>query len=284
MSIRLEELSQVLFELFNPAFEPVYVAVTTLGDTAVLVALLAITYWALDRRPSTLRTMSIVFLGLAVVVTLKGFFAASRPDVALIEIHGYGFPSGHALGATVVYGALAIERNWLSDRRKLAGVVTLVGAIGLSRVALRVHYLGDVLIGFAIGLVVLAAANRYMPDDPRPGFAIGGLLGIVAVLLTSGGANSIAVVAASIAGLIATSLYATTLSLPALSSQREGLALTAVGLPLVAAAKVGPRFLPLFPGVAGVDEFLMVMVIFLLPFAYERLGVSKDFGRGSETR
>ena len=76
----------------------------------------------------------------------------------MITEHTYSFPSGHALQGTVLYGAisylLAIRfprfANWL-----YGGAMLLVGAIGLSRLYLGVHWPLDVVAGWIIGFLWL---------------------------------------------------------------------------------------------------------------------------------
>jgi undecaprenyl-diphosphatase len=76
---------------------------------------------------------------------------------------GKSFPSGHAMSATVTYGALALvflpalPRRWRPVA--LCGVVLLVLAIGTSRLFLGVHFVSDVVGGFVLGLAWLAAST-----------------------------------------------------------------------------------------------------------------------------
>ncbi|MEW2526636.1 phosphatase PAP2 family protein [Streptomyces sp. NPDC047071] len=87
------------------------------------------------------------------------------------------FPSGHALTATVVCGLLL----WLLRRRAVGpavwrtavavAVVSVVG-VGLTRVWLGVHWASDVVAGWLIGALVVAAAialyDRYAPAARPP--------------------------------------------------------------------------------------------------------------------
>jgi membrane protein DedA with SNARE-associated domain/membrane-associated phospholipid phosphatase len=83
-----------------------------------------------------------------------------RPSGALVETAGSSFPSGHAAYAIVwVAIAVALARGvpGLAGR---AGVLTIAlvfaAAIGLTRVVLQVHYLTDVLAGWALGATIFA--------------------------------------------------------------------------------------------------------------------------------
>jgi len=102
--------------------------------------------------------------------TFKHLFQRVRPE----HVHGYvdpdgwSFPSGHASAALAVYGVACYLVLRFSPPRWhsycLAGTAALVTAIGVSRILLQVHYLSDVVAGFALSLawlaLCLAAAER----------------------------------------------------------------------------------------------------------------------------
>jgi undecaprenyl-diphosphatase len=89
---------------------------------------------------------------------LKHYFQRARPAVAemLRRAHGYSFPSGHAMGATVVFGALSYLAfrtavHWRWKTASLALGLTTILAVALSRVYLGVHWISDVGAGIACG-------------------------------------------------------------------------------------------------------------------------------------
>ncbi len=87
--------------------------------------------------------------------------ARSGPETWSSSFHGYGFPSGHTMAATLLYGALAAcAFPMLATRRVRAGAVfgaiALVGLVAFSRLALGAHYLSDVVAAAAAGLAWLA--------------------------------------------------------------------------------------------------------------------------------
>ena len=68
----------------------------------------------------------------------------------------YSYPSGHALGSTILYGFLSYllatrypQFSWLIYA--LAGI--LIFAIGLSRLYLGVHWSTDIIGGYCIGFL-----------------------------------------------------------------------------------------------------------------------------------
>lgn len=146
---------------------------THLGDSAFLAVLVVLFYWFFDSLDTERKSAAFVFAAgvgcLALTVGLKGVIARPRPpqEVALVAETGYSFPSAHAVGATVVYGLLAVVsdtgKRW--QRFVVAGVLTVV--IASSRVVIGVHYPGDVVAGVVVGTVYLAVVLRYFRDAER---------------------------------------------------------------------------------------------------------------------
>jgi len=100
---------------------------------------------------------------------LKLYFARGRPDIAemLRQARGYSFPSGHAMGSTVVFGALSYlafrtATQWRWKAAAVALGATIVLAVSLSRVYLGVHWISDVVAGIAAGtLWVVVSTMAY---------------------------------------------------------------------------------------------------------------------------
>jgi membrane-associated phospholipid phosphatase len=97
---------------------------------------------------------------------LKVLFARARPDMAdaLWRSTSYSFPSGHAMGSLVVFGALAYlvirgAQSWRVRSGTVALALCMVGAISVSRIYLGVHWLSDIVAGVAAGLVWLATTT-----------------------------------------------------------------------------------------------------------------------------
>ncbi|MEV7623508.1 phosphatase PAP2 family protein [Actinoplanes sp. NPDC089786] len=103
--------------------------------------------------------------------SLKALVGRVRPVVETPVAHapGNSFPSGHALGSMVVYGALvlvflpAVPPRWRKVFVGFLGLIVLL--IGFSRVALGVHYTTDVLGGWLLGVAWLGVtAYAFRPD------------------------------------------------------------------------------------------------------------------------
>jgi len=116
----------------------------------------------------------------ATTYAIKHLFYRARPIVEALYLEtGSSFPSGHATAAMALYGFL-VYTVWKFDKhylKKLFIVLlsVLIISIGASRLYLGVHYLSDVLLGYAIGFVwilISLAVPRLkiwpLPDDERP--------------------------------------------------------------------------------------------------------------------
>lgn len=178
----------------------VFGLLTYLGDTRLLLVLVVLTYLAYDRRAGGF-VGGTVFVGLATTAALKAWFALPRPPVELrhVVITGFGFPSGHAVGSTVTWGALVLALEGVSTARRRAAIAAVVVvAVAASRIVLRVHYLVDVVAGVAIGLVVLAVAARWFRDAPLGLFGMATAVALGAVVLPRSGWHAVALLGATI--------------------------------------------------------------------------------------
>lgn len=141
--------------------------VTWLGSSFFIIPLGVAVGGILWLRRHTWRPvlmMSAAFLGAAGLYDIvKPAVARVRPPAALQvggPDEGWSFPSGHATQTIAFYGMMAIVLiAWYAARRRVlfaigAALVTIV--VGASRLYLGVHWLTDVLGGYALGLSWLA--------------------------------------------------------------------------------------------------------------------------------
>ena len=136
--------------------------VTIFGSTAfisIAAGLLAI--WFLAKRwPARAFLIVTAPLGAFLLERIvKGSVDRPRPAVhALVHATGSSFPSAHATLAAAFYLVVALllaraARSWRLKVIVWTVAIVIVGAIGFSRLYLRVHWLTDVLGGFALGSV-----------------------------------------------------------------------------------------------------------------------------------
>ena len=139
-------------------------AVTALGSTAVLCIVVGLAVILLAIRRQWRLALYLLVTGAGALVldpVLKALVGRLRPVLAHPIAHGTGssFPSGHALGSMVCYGALllvflpATRGRWRTAVRLVIAAIILI--VGISRILLGVHYVTDVIGGWAIGLIWL---------------------------------------------------------------------------------------------------------------------------------
>lgn len=165
------EVADDLNEVANrwPPVLEVFRAVTTLGGnaTAVYVFVLAAAFWWIRGQRRLAAYVAVTGVGLAVLVPLtKALVDRARPVVEMPVADtpvNASFPSGHAMVAVVTWGMLAIVllpavrrgvRVWL-----VAAAVLVVVAVGFSRLVLGVHFVSDVVAGWALGAGWLAVTT-----------------------------------------------------------------------------------------------------------------------------
>lgn len=159
-----EALATQLHLRATPSALALFAAITHLGDPLVLAAVgVAVAAVLVSRRAWLLLTSWVVaLLGAGVLnLALKELFQRARPALPnpFLVAAGWSFPSGHAMGALVVYGMLGYLLVLGFGRRRrlvVVGVAALVTLVGASRMFLGVHYASDVVAGFAAGIAWLA--------------------------------------------------------------------------------------------------------------------------------
>lgn len=147
------------------------IAFTRLGGFWVLAPVgLAITALLLVRHGAmaAIWYFTTVASGRLAVEIIKLFCLRDRPPLSgqLDLVASWSFPSAHAANTMLTLLALAL----LLPRRRLAvslAVLTAV-AMGWSRIALGVHWPGDVLGGLGFGMFWVGIAAQWLPTERRP--------------------------------------------------------------------------------------------------------------------
>lgn len=250
-----------------------FAAVTHLGDTVVLIALAILVYLAYDRRDGAF-VFGVLLVGFTVTVVAKTWFGLPRPpaDLQFVTESGLGFPSGHALGSTVAWGSLAVVMEEVSTaRRRALGAGTIVATVSVSRVVIGVHYLVDVVVGVAAGIVILIVAIRWLRDDPLGLFGIAAALAVVAMVLSDTAVESLALLGGSVGALTGWQVVEP----EARPYGRLGLlAAGGGGLVLVGAlAALEPLAALTFAGAVG-----LTVCVFLAPIAWDRWHIGRATG------
>ncbi|MBZ5568122.1 MAG: phosphatase PAP2 family protein [Acidobacteriia bacterium] len=155
----------------SPPLTSAMVAISALGSVVLAAAFIValVIFLRLRWRRAAIWLLLTMAGGLILELTLKFAFHRPRPTPFFGPVpYTYSFPSGHSLMAFCIYGVLA---GLLSHRIRSAAfrvlvwilAAALIGAIGLSRIYLGVHYPSDVLAGYlaaAVWVSTLIAADR----------------------------------------------------------------------------------------------------------------------------
>jgi undecaprenyl-diphosphatase len=127
----------------------------------VVLVTAAVCAYLLSRRRAAEAVALSAGLAITQITTqiIKGAVDRPRPGDGLVGVDGFGYPSGHA-SIAVTYLAIAVILSRTVPAAWRVGLVvagTALGvAIGLSRAYLRVHYLTDVVGGWAVGLAAFS--------------------------------------------------------------------------------------------------------------------------------
>ena len=142
---------------------------SSLGSEPCYLLLLPLIYWLADRRVGAQLGVLLLFSVLSNDI-LKIAFHLPRPfwdgvDPSLTPLYAgaiersFGFPSGHAQGAFLIWPFLALRSG--NPKRWMPFALALATCISLSRMILGVHWPLDVIGGALIGAVILWAFERF---------------------------------------------------------------------------------------------------------------------------
>lgn len=167
--------------LDHTAFAAVMKALSAVGSAPVyLVLFTGIGVWLVwRRRPRLAAFVAVTELGSAALNELvKAAVHRARPVVAdpIAHAAGLSFPSGHAQSAVASCSVLLLlfwsGLDPVRRRIAVAAAVVFVLGVGLSRIALSVHYVSDVLAGYALGvawvLVMTAVFTAWRRERRTP--------------------------------------------------------------------------------------------------------------------
>jgi undecaprenyl-diphosphatase len=166
----------------TPALTALMLVVTNLHSQLALSIYAGIFALYLARRHEWRWVWTVALVvppGLVINAALKLAVQRARPDLddALVRVETYSFPSGHAAGATLLYGVLAAYAltRTRSPRLRiaiLAAAAFMVALVSFTRVYLGAHYVTDVIGGIAwaaawVALVTFALGRMPWTRTPR---------------------------------------------------------------------------------------------------------------------
>jgi membrane-associated phospholipid phosphatase len=149
-----------------PGLRPVSIALAIVGTglawTVLVGAIGLVILLASGLRAALLLLLAALLQDVGAAIKLV--VERARPTEQSVEVwrqvSSYSFPSGHTLGATLVFGFLiiAIERTALDVRLKRAlqgGCLAWIALMGISRIELGAHWPTDVLAAYLVGALLL---------------------------------------------------------------------------------------------------------------------------------
>jgi membrane-associated phospholipid phosphatase len=184
--------------------------VTQFGDpwflllAATLLYLLGTERSLVQRPRAGAFVLAVTFAAFSFIDLLKNVFVAPRPPGAgtvalptwlpaalagpfrsITTGTGYAFPSGHALGTTAVFAALAYRLEAGSNAVRWTAALVGVLLVAGSRIVLGVHFFVDIAVGLLAGASLFAVAAAVGSREPLRVFALGSVLGVLAVVASA---------------------------------------------------------------------------------------------------
>ncbi|MBQ6095804.1 MAG: phosphatase PAP2 family protein [Lachnospiraceae bacterium] len=159
------EFLRVLEGIRTPLLDWVFLFFTLGGEEIMLLGLICILYWCVNKKLAYRMTFAYLPSALAINI-IKLSCRIERPWVrdpsftaverAKKSAAGYSFPSGHTQNSTALFGTLAYTRKKLLPRILFLLIIPLVM---LSRMYLGVHTPADVFASLAISSVIVFGIN-----------------------------------------------------------------------------------------------------------------------------
>ena len=178
--------------LRTPLLDKLMQFVTYFGQEIVIITVICILYWCVDKRFAYQLAFTYFTAGL-LVQTLKITFRIPRPwildpDFSAVEsavsgATGYSFPSGHTQGATCLFMPLALRASKFRYKFLFSAAFLL---IGFSRMYLGCHTPKDVIVSMAISIFFAWLIWRYQTfflDDRKYIYLITGALVLVSAFV-----------------------------------------------------------------------------------------------------
>ncbi len=155
-----EQIQHAIHAVHSPYLTKFFLGITFLASPwFLLIAALSITtYFAYTRKWYYEFVLPVALVGGALsTIVIKYLVAQERPSFALIKLYDFSFPSGHATLSTIFFllmlyffGEKITSKIY---RRVFYGLLILaILGISFSRLYLDVHWLSDVLAGWALGI------------------------------------------------------------------------------------------------------------------------------------
>ena len=158
------EFIKVIQQVENHVLTALMNFITTLGSGYFFLLIILFIFWWIDEKKG-LRFAVLIIVSAWINSFMKEVLQQPRPfhidpSLGLVTATGYGAPSGHAQNSLIFWLPIAawLSQIWTEKKRFFiwALAIIIVVLIGFSRLYLGVHFPTDLLVGWAIGFVILA--------------------------------------------------------------------------------------------------------------------------------
>ena len=131
-----------------------------LGSEYFFIAVIAIVYWTIDKQAAK-RAVILLLFSSATNYWLKIILQNPRPPqsnwLPNTSASNYSLPSGHTQNSATIWGWLGLKTK---DNRRII-YVAIIMLVSFSRIYLGVHWLGDIVLGWLIGVITLGTYMIY---------------------------------------------------------------------------------------------------------------------------
>ena len=165
------ELLHALEGIRSPILDTIFGLITMLGEETVVIVLLGLIYWCINKRTAYVIGIAYFFSGL-VIQGAKIGFQIDRPWIvdptlkpvasAIPGATGYSFPSGHTQSVTALFGTLALKLRQMPVKVVCVLIILLVA---FSRMYLGVHTPLDVGVSLMVTALIVLIVARMLSDD-----------------------------------------------------------------------------------------------------------------------
>lgn len=172
----IEGIDQFVYEIsvkyMNPILNFIIISITNFGGVIGIPIICVLLLLFSKTRKSIGVPISIsVVISLVVNLFFKRLFGRERPNILqLVEETTYSFPSGHSMvNATICTMLIMLAIRYIKNVK--LKIITIIGCIlypvliGYTRIYLGVHYFGDIIGGFLLGIAVGIFVDTLLKKD-----------------------------------------------------------------------------------------------------------------------
>jgi len=161
-------ISDLVVKMWNPTINGFFIFLGEYSQmimTGIAIGVSIFLYLSSKGHEQKRRKQALIFvftliMGHVLKEIIKSVVQRSRPANQLFQETGYSFPSGHAVFSIILFSMLIYfyKDEIKNNTRKIVFIsvgVFLIFLIGFSRIYLNVHWLTDVVGGYALGFFLV---------------------------------------------------------------------------------------------------------------------------------